>query len=99
MIGEEWYFRLRIRVSAYPLHNILLSHVVDRSLAFLSIFCCVLHRQHNNPERFLKYTDDKIEFFTSKGNPLFVRTDSNIGLLRINSCNYVHDFLLSLLII
>ena len=61
-----------------------------------NIFCSILYRQHNNPDRFLKYIDDKLEFYTSKGNPVFVLTDSNIDLLRINSCNYAHDFLLSL---
>ena len=61
-----------------------------------NIFCCILYRQHNNPDRFLKYIDDKLEFYTSKGNPVFVLTDSNIDLLQINSCNYAHDFLLSL---
>ena len=37
------------------------------------------------------------ELFSKKeGNPVFVLTDSNIDLLRINSYNYAHDFLLSL---
>ena len=61
-----------------------------------NIFCCILYRQHNNPDRFLKYIDNKLEFYTSKGNPVFVLTDSNIYLLQTNSCNYAHEFLLSL---
>ena len=39
---------------------------------------------------------NKLVFFFFKDNPVFVLTDSNIHLLRINSCNYAQDFLLSL---
>ena len=61
-----------------------------------NIICGVLYRQHNNPERFLKYFEEKIELLTFKDNTVIVCADTNINLLRIDSCNYAHNFLLSL---
>ena len=34
LLGEGWYFRLRIRVSAYPLHNILLRSLLGEGWYF-----------------------------------------------------------------
>ena len=34
LLREEWYFRLRIRVSAYPLHNILLRSLLGEGWYF-----------------------------------------------------------------
>ena len=78
-----------------PRYHIRLFGLKSMFLKRKIFFGCILYRQHNNPDRFLKYIDDKLEFYTSKGNPVFVLTDSNIDLLQINSCNYAHDFLLS----
>ena len=61
-----------------------------------NIICGVAYRQHNNPECFSKYIDDKLESFSSKGNPVFLLPDTNIDLLQVNTCNYAHNFLLSL---
>ena len=61
-----------------------------------NIICGVAYRQHSNPECFSKYIDDKLESFSSKGNPVFLLSDTNIDLLRVNTCNYAHNFLLSL---
>ena len=61
-----------------------------------NINCCVAYRQHNNPECFSKYIDDNLESFSSKGNPVFLLSDTNIDLLQVNTCNYAHNFLLSL---
>ena len=86
------YFLIE-KASEVPYQTLWIEVIVPKKK---NIFCCILYRQHNNPDRFLKHIDDKLEFYTSKGNPVFVLTDSNIDLLRINSCNYAHDFLLSL---
>ena len=47
-----------------------------------NIICCVLYRQHNNPDCFLKYFDDKIEFFTVEFG------DTNIDVFKRNYCNF-----------
>ena len=55
----------------------LKSLFLKRKIYFV-VFC---KGNSNNRDRFLKYIDDKLEFYTSKGNPVFVLTDSNIDLL------------------
>ena len=92
-IRDDYDYFVVEKASEVPYQALWIEVIVPKKK---NIFCCILYRQHNNPDRFLKYIDDKLEFYTSEGNPVFVLTDSNIDLLRINSCNYAHDFLLSL---
>ena len=87
-IRDDYDYFVRYHTRLFGLKSLFLKRKI-----YFVVFCI---RQHNNPDRFLKYIDDKLEFYTSKGNPVFVLTDSNIDLLRINSCNYAPDFLLSL---
>lgn len=61
-----------------------------------NITCCVIYRQHNSPERFQAYFDEKVELYASMGRHLFIVGDFNIDMLKIGHCNYAHNFLLSL---
>lgn len=61
-----------------------------------NIICGVLYRQHNSPESFLTYLDDTFERLSSSGKPIYIIGDFNIDLLKAESCNYAHNFLLSL---
>jgi hypothetical protein len=56
-----------------------------------NIICGVIYRQHNSPESFLKYFEETIEKLT-----IYIMGDININLLRFESCNYAHNFLISL---
>jgi len=60
------------------------------------IICCIVYRQHNNPERFLDYIDHSLEPFIARGTPVIILGDFNIDLLKILHCNFAHNFLLSL---
>ena len=61
-----------------------------------NIICCVLYRQHNSPERLLIYLNDTIERLSSTDKSIYICGDFNIDLLKAESCNYAHIFLLSL---
>ena len=61
-----------------------------------NIICCVLYRQHNSPERFLIYLNDTIERLSSTDKSIYICGDFNIDLFKAESCNYAHNFLLSL---
>lgn len=54
------------------------------------------YRQHSSPECFLKYIDEKIETFNAKERIIYLLGDFNIDLLKAESCNYSHNFLLTL---
>ena len=58
-----------------------------------NIICGVLYRQHNSPESFLSYFNDTVERFNK---PVYIAGNLNIDLLKSESCNYAHNFLLSL---
>ena len=61
-----------------------------------NIICGVVYRQHNSPERFQKYFEETIEKFAALGKQICVLGDFNIDLLKVQSSNYSHDFLLTL---
>ena len=61
-----------------------------------NIICGVVYRQHNSPERFQKYFEETIEKFAALGKQICVLGDFNIDLLKAQSSNYSHDFLLTL---
>lgn len=61
-----------------------------------NIICAVIYRQHNSPEAFQTYFEQKLEYYTSKGKHVVIMGDFNIDLLKIDQCNYAHNFMLSL---
>ena len=61
-----------------------------------NIICGVVYRQHNSPERFQKYFEETIEKFVALDKQICVLGDFNIDLLKAQSSNYSHDFLLTL---
>ena len=61
-----------------------------------NIICSVIYRQHNLPEAFQTYFEQKLEYYTSKGKHVVIMGDFNIDLLKIDQCNYAHNFMLSL---
>ena len=60
------------------------------------IICGIVYWQHNSPERFQKYFEETIEKFVALDKQICVLGDFNIDLLKAQSSNYSHDFLLSL---
>jgi hypothetical protein len=58
-----------------------------------NIICGIIYRQHNNPDRFLTYFNEKVEQFSATGKLLCVMGDFNVDLLKSGSCNYAQDFL------
>ena len=56
----------------------------------------VVYRQHNSPERFQEYFDQILEKLSASGKSIYILGDFNINLVRAESCNYIHNFLLSL---
>ena len=61
-----------------------------------NIICGVIYRQHNKPERFLRYFEETIEKFSASGKQICVLGDYNLDALKIESSSYSHDFLMSL---
>ena len=61
-----------------------------------NIICSVIYRQHNSPEMFQEYFEQKLEYYNSKGKHVVIMGDFNIDLLKINQCNYAHNFMLTL---
>ena len=59
------------------------------------IICGIIYRQHNSPITFLSYFDESLEKY-SNGKPVYILGDFNIDLLKSESCNFSHNFLLSL---
>ena len=57
--------------------------------------CGVLYRQHNSPDSFQKYFDTCLEKFSASGKPIYILGDFNINLLRFETGNYAHNFLLT----
>ena len=57
--------------------------------------CGVLYRQHNSSDSFQKYFDTCLEKFSASGKPIYILGDFNINLLRFETCNYAHNFLLT----
>jgi hypothetical protein len=61
-----------------------------------NIVCGIIYRQHNSPEYFQKYFEDKIEEIVSSGKAVYVMGDFNVDLLKCERSQISHDFLLSL---
>ena len=60
-----------------------------------NIVCGVIYRQHDSPCSFLEYFEEMLEKY-SNGKSVYILGDFNIDLLKSESCNFSHDFLLSL---
>ena len=58
--------------------------------------CGVIDWQHNSPEQFQTYFDRKIERLSSTKKPIYVMGDFNIDLLKSETCDFSHNFLLSM---
>ena len=52
--------------------------------------------KHNSPDYFLTYPDKTIEILVSDGKNVYILVDFNIDLLKCESSQMSHDFLLSL---
>ena len=61
-----------------------------------NIICEIMYRQHNTQERFQEYFDETLERFSTSNKSIFVMGDFHINLLGVETCNYAHNFLLSL---
>ena len=59
-----------------------------------NFICGVIYRQHNNPDRFLDYFEESINRFSATGKAVYILGDVNISLLRLQTCNYVQQFLI-----
>ena len=53
-------------------------------------------RQHNHPNDFLSYFEQKIDEHSTTGEFLYILGDFHIDLLKYDTCNFSKDFLLSL---
>ena len=60
-----------------------------------SIVCGIVYRQHNTQNSFLSYFDESLENY-SNGKSVYILGDFNLDLLKSETCNYSHNFLLSL---
>lgn len=60
-----------------------------------NIVCGIIYRQHNSPNSFLSYFDESLEKY-SNGKSVYIMGDFNIDLLKSETCNFSHNFLLSL---
>jgi len=60
-----------------------------------NVICGIIYRQHNSPNSFLTYFDEALEKY-SDGKSVYILGDFNLDLLKSESCNYSHNFLLSL---
>ena len=60
------------------------------------VICGIIYRQHNSPEGFQQYFDETCEKYAVQGKPVYIMGDFNIDLLKAETSNFSHDFLLSL---
>ena len=58
--------------------------------------CGIIYRQHNSPNEFLSYIEESFEKYSARQKPVFVLGDFNIDLLKAETCNFSHEFLLCL---
>ena len=61
-----------------------------------NVICGVIYRQHNSPEQFQTYFDMTLERLSSTNKPIYVMGDFNIDLLKSETCDFSHNFLLSM---
>lgn len=60
-----------------------------------NIFCGIIYRQHNSPDTFMSYFEEILDKY-SNGKSVYILGDFNIDLLKSETCNFSHTFLLSL---
>ena len=61
-----------------------------------NIVCGIIYRQHNSPDQFMSYFEETIEKLTSLNKNVFIMGDFNIDLLKCETSQISHDFLMSL---
>ena len=61
-----------------------------------NVICGVIYRQHNSPEQFQTYFDMTLERLSSTNKPIYLMGDFNIDLLKSETCDFSHNFLLSM---
>lgn len=61
-----------------------------------NIICGIVYRQHNSPDLFLSYLDLTLSKYLSTGKNVCLMGDFNLCLLKSETSDYSHNFLLSL---
>ena len=61
-----------------------------------NIICGVIYRQHNSPDQFQTYFDEILGKLSTQNKPIYVMGDFNIDLLKSETCDFSHNYLLSL---
>ena len=61
-----------------------------------NIICGVIYRQHNSPEQFQTYFDSTLEKLSSLDKPIYIMGHFNIDLLKSESNDFSHNFLISM---
>ena len=60
-----------------------------------NVICSVIYRRDNSPEQFRTYFYMTLERLSSANKPICVMGDFNIDLLKSETCDFSHNFLLS----
>ena len=60
------------------------------------MICGVIYWQHNSPKQFQTDFDMTLERLSSTYKPIYVMGGFNIDLLKSESCDFSHNFLLSM---
>ena len=61
-----------------------------------NVICGIIYRQHNSPESFQKYFEEKIEELVSMDKTIYIMGDFNVDLLKCEKSRISQNFLLSL---
>ena len=61
-----------------------------------NFICGVIYQQDNSPEQFQTYFDMTLERLSSTNKLIYVIGDFNIDLLKSETCDFSHNFLLSM---
>ena len=61
-----------------------------------NVICGIIYRQHNSPDSFLSYFDQTLEKYIATGKNICIMGDFNLCLLKSETSEICHNFLLSL---
>ena len=63
------------------------------SLRKAILFCGVVYRQHNSPDRFLEHFEETVDRYCATDKSIYLLGDVNINFLKSKTCNYAQQFL------